>query len=172
MKGTDFFFNEAGIMVEQMCEGAGNCNTDQLSYKSLLIRWMAETAKLAPFTAGAVQGRLATTSPAAASCCKCGDSGTQCGFSWTKPGQCDGSYGIGQQLNALQAVQVNLENVVGGAVNSTGGGISQGNANAGSGSDDTTNLDRAATTGEKAGAGILSIVVVIAIVGGAVWIVI
>lgn len=160
-------------MVEQMCEAAGNCNTDQLSYKSLLIRWMAETAKLAPFTATDIQKRLATTCPAAASCCKCGDSGTQCGFSWTKPGTCDGSYGIGQQLNALQAVQVNLENLVGGAVNSSGG-ISQGNANAGGGNDNPSTMQalRPATTGDKAGASILSIIVVVAFVGGAVWIVI
>ena len=162
-------------MVEKMCEQIGNCNTDQLSYKSLLIRWMAQTAKLVPSTADQIYGKLQTTFENAAASCNCGDGNTQCSFSWVNKGQCDGNFGIGQQLNALQAVQVNLESQVAGPVTAKTGGTSQGDADAGKDGDDTgmsSAENRVITTGDKAGAGILTTLVVIAILGGAVWMII
>ena len=118
---------------------------------------------------------MKTNSPAAASVCKCGDSGTMCSFSWTKPGECDGNYGIGQQLNALQAVQVNLASSVGGPVTQRDGGISRGDAAAGSGDGQESGGGNSthvpASAGDKAGASVLSVLVLLSFVAGAMWIV-
>lgn len=39
-------FVKDGRLFETICEGAGNCNTDQVSFKGVLARWMGATAVL------------------------------------------------------------------------------------------------------------------------------
>lgn len=184
LDGTRFFFYEdTDIMYEIACEPRSNCNVDQQSFKAYLSRWMAGAAKVAPFTAETVMKRLRGSAIAAAKQCTGGDRGITCGTRWYEDGW-DGTYGVGQQMNALEVIQSNLEHLVPGPLSNDTGGTSQGNPNAGTGPDSTSSGGggggggggRAGstdpiTTGDKAGAGILTTLVVVFVLGGAWWMV-
>ena len=167
---TQQFFFKDNIMFEQPCEDANHCNNDQLSYKSQLTQWMATTAKIMPQLAPAILPQLKDTANAAISVCNCGGVKGQCGFKWTTPGTCDGTYGMGQEINALAAIQIWAEtNVPGPANTKTGGsGLSQGNPNAG-GPNDTTIQFKPITTADRAGAGIITALIFIGFIGTAIW---
>ena len=173
---TQQFFFRNNIMYEVMCEDINTCNQDMKSYKSQLIQWMMNVAKQVPDLAPKVLPQLMDTTKAAISTCNCGGVTGQCGLKWTSPGVCDGTYGMGQEISALNAIQVWAEKYVAGPANQKNGGsgLSQGNANAGSGdgSEDPAlqNLSPI-TTGDKAGAGILSVLVVVGFVGTLIWMV-
>lgn len=91
------FTNATGVLFEAYCELEGTCNVDQLSMKAYLIRWMAGTSLLAPFTAPRVQEILRASAPGAAAACTAGG----CGSKWFVNGS-DGTSGLGQQLSALE----------------------------------------------------------------------
>ncbi|PWY76032.1 glycosyl hydrolase [Aspergillus sclerotioniger CBS 115572] len=101
--------NEASkdVFYEAACETVSTCQTDQFSFKAYLVRWMADTARLAPFTYDTIMARLRPTAKAAAAQCVGGKTGTYCGMQWTT-GTYDGTIGVGQQMAALEAVQANL----------------------------------------------------------------
>ena len=182
-------------MVEVACENANTCNTDQLSFKAYLSRWLAATAVLAPFTAPTIQPMLANSAAAAAKQCNGGTSKTLCGTKWTAGGAWDGTTGVGQQMSALEVVQTNLAfiglNSTGGGSNASGagsasggegggkgpltqttGGTSQGDPNAGTTPQTWSGnmLQGPPTTGDKAGASILTVMLVSLICGGSFWI--
>ena len=185
-------------MVERACEDVGTCNTDQLSFKAYFSRWLAATAVLAPFTAQTIKPMLATSATAAAKQCTGGSSGTICGTKWAT-GSWDGSTGVGQQMSALEVVHTNLAflaqdntpsgnntdsggNGVGSAVGGGGsgkgpltqttGGTSQGNSSAGTAAQTWNggSPPGAMTTADKAGASILTILLISLICGGSFWI--
>lgn len=112
-------------MYEVACEPNMNCNTDQQAFKAVLARALANTKTLADIgevvqgegcgfnntgpctTIGSdrevIQGWLESTAKAAAASCEMQDSGLMCGTSWRQNGY-DGHSGLGQDLNALEAV--------------------------------------------------------------------
>ncbi|KAI7518097.1 hypothetical protein KC331_g21386, partial [Hortaea werneckii] len=122
---SNFTFFEDGIMYEVACEPNMNCNTDQQAFKAVLARALANTKTLAATgevtqgegcgfnetgpctTIGSdrevIQGWLESTARAAAASCEMQDSGLMCGTSWRQDGY-DGHSGLGQDLNALEAV--------------------------------------------------------------------
>lgn len=163
-------------MYEVMCEDINTCNNDMKSYKSQLMQWMMNVAKVMPDLAPQVLPQLMDSSKAAVSVCNCGGVNGQCGLKWTTPGTCDGTYGLGQQIDALNAIQIWAESNVAGPANAkTGGdGLSQGNANAGNGGsqDPTAQNLKPITTSDKAGAGILTALAFMLILGGGVWMII
>jgi mannan endo-1,6-alpha-mannosidase len=95
------FRNSTDVLFEAYCELAENCNTDQLSMKAYLVRWMAGTSLLAPFTAARVNTILRASAPGAAAACSGGSSGRDCGMKWYINGS-DDTTGLGQQLNAME----------------------------------------------------------------------
>jgi len=99
--------NATGIMYEPQCEPDGTCNNDQFSFKAYLSRWMAKSAIVAPYIAGPVSTLLTRSAEAAAQACSGGQSGSMCGQRWYVGGY-DGSYGVGQELSALETVQALL----------------------------------------------------------------
>jgi mannan endo-1,6-alpha-mannosidase len=168
-------------MFEIACEPRANCNVDQLSFKAYLARWMAGTAKVAPFTHDTINKRLRGSAVAAAKQCTGGARGITCGTRWYEDGW-DGSYGVGQQMNALEIFQSNLGDLVPGPLSNSTGGTSKGNPAAGTGPDGATSGGggggggRAGstdpiTTGDRAGAGILTALVVVFVLGGAWYVV-
>ncbi|PSR83511.1 glycoside hydrolase [Coniella lustricola] len=163
-----FFPND--IAYEVACETHMTCTTDMLSFKGYDHRWLAQTTQLAPFTHDQIMAVLQTSTVAAINQCIGGSSGRQCGFEWSS-GKFDGSVGAGQQMNVLGAVMSLL--VDSGATapltNSTGG-TSVGNNNAGSSSDNFLGSSKPATTGDKAGASILTILVLLTVLGTFGWI--
>ncbi|KAF2160115.1 glycoside hydrolase family 76 protein [Zasmidium cellare ATCC 36951] len=165
-----FFQNE--IMYEVACEPSGNCNVDQQSFKAYLSRWMAATTKVAPWTHDTIMPLIQKSAQAAATSCTGGSTGNMCGTKWTT-GNWDGATGVGQQMNALEVFQSNLIDKVGGPVGNKTGGTSQGNPSAGTGGDINPQVPQSTiTTGDRAGAGILTALVLIGLVGGAWWMIV
>ncbi|KAJ5642463.1 Mannan endo-1-6-alpha-mannosidase DCW1 [Penicillium lividum] len=160
---TDFLFstNETSknVMYEPPCELINSCNTDQLSFKAYLSRWMADVTQLAPYTYDTIMVKLRATAQAAVAQCQGGSTGTYCGFRWSS-GSYDGTTGVGQQMGVLEVLQGLLSANASAPVTSTTGGTSEGNSAAGTGSDKTeTEIEYSAiTTGDKAGATILTAV--------------
>ena len=142
-----------------------------LSYKAYLTRWMAAATKVAPFIFDSVIAVLRTSATAAALQCSGAPNGRMCGLSWYKGADWDGTSGVGQQMAALEVIQSNLiSQAIAPLTNSTGG-TSQGDPTAGI--NDPSAQDpmaaKPATKSDKVGAGILTTVVVCAVVGGLVW---
>ena len=159
-------------MYEVACEPNGKCNTDQRSFKAYLAQWMAATTKLAPFTYDMIMPKLQKSAQAAAASCNGGQDGNQCGLQWTK-NSFDGSLGVGEQMSALAVIQSNLITKVAGPVTNNTGGTSKGNPAAGSNSNAGPNgpAPEAITTRDRVGAGFLTTLVLIGVLGGAWWMV-
>lgn len=149
-------------MYERQCELIDNCDTDELSFKAYLSRWMAEAAQVAPYTYNTIMSYLRATAQAAVAQCEGGSTGTYCGFEWTT-GTYDGSTGVGQQMGVLEAVQGLLIGSVRGPYTASTGGTSKGNSAAGTGdSSDSAVSFSPITTADRVGAAILTA----AILGG------
>jgi mannan endo-1,6-alpha-mannosidase len=157
-------------MYEEACEDVntvGTCDTDQYSFKAYLSRWMAATTKLAPFTSSYILPLLATSATAAAAQCDGGTDGTSCGEHWTDNSNYDGNTGLGQEMSALSVIQSNLITQAPELVTNSTGGTSVGNAAAGSGSSDASDtVITPATGGDKAGAGLLTMLLLAGVLGG------
>lgn len=160
-------------MYEVACEPNGKCDVDQRSFKAYLARWMAATTKMAPFTYDTVMTKLQASAAAAAQQCSGTPTGNTCGLEWTKGAQWDGSYGVGEQMSALEVIQSNLIAKVSGPVTNHSGGTSQGNPSAGTGGDSNPAMITPShvTTGDRVGAGFLTSLVLVGVLGGAWWMV-
>ena len=167
-----FIGTNNSVMSEIACEPHGTCDTDMLSYKAYLSRWMAHSIKYAPFIHDLVMPKLRTSAIAAAQQCSGGSNGQMCGSKWTQGTQWDGTQGVGQQMSALEVIQANLiENTSAPVTNSTGG-TSQGNpsgGNSGSASADPAQPTSPIETKDRVGAGILTTLVCMCIIGGVWW---
>lgn len=157
-------------MWEVACEQNGKCDIDQRSFKAYLSRWMAASVKVAPHITDPIKVYLRTSAQAAVGTCTGGNDGNQCGLRWWQPGN-DGTWlGVGEQMCALEVVQSNLVDFVNGPVTNETGGTSVGDVNAGSRSDEEIAVQfEDIKTADKAGAAILTIMVVSALAGGAWW---
>ena len=165
MTSSEDFYNNG--VLQEACE-AGKCNVDQRSFKGYFIREMAATAQLVPAVHDTIMAKIATSAEAAVKTCTGGTSGNKCGLKWTT-GVNDGSMGVGESMNALEAVQSNLANLAPAFVSDVAGtGSSAGNPDAGL--DNNADLEKKflkpVTTADRAGAGILTALVVMGVVGG------
>ncbi|GIZ39726.1 hypothetical protein CKM354_000309800 [Cercospora kikuchii] len=172
LEGAIKIFFQGQIMYEVACEPSGNCNVDQQSFKAYLSRWMAATTKVAPWTHDTIVPLIAASAEAAAKTCTGGATGQFCGTKWTE-GVFDGGMGVGQQMNALEVIQSNLIDLVPGPLgNKTGASSKAGDLNVGLGGDKNPLAPPSAiTTADRAGAGIISALVIVGLVGGAWWMV-
>jgi mannan endo-1,6-alpha-mannosidase len=168
---VEHFFPD-GIMVERACEleDRVQCNTDQHSFKGYMHRALATVAVLAPFTYDTVIKTLRSSTEGAVSSCLA--DGT-CGFRWTT-GEYDGDVAVGpagQEMSALAALStllIDQPKVLNGPLTNQTGGTSQGDPNAGQ-KFTGVSPPREITTGDKAGAGILTAVVLASFVGSVLW---
>jgi len=162
-------------MLESSCEPLDLCNTDQLSFKAYLARWLGATTKLAPFTYAAIKPLLRSSAAAAMAHCCGGGSGRVCGLKWAQRGVWDGSEGVGQQMAALEVLQTNLIEEVQGPVTEEDGGTSEGDPSAGS---TTAGKSRAKEgpwgqgpgLGDRVGAWVVTAVALVGVVWGTVWV--
>jgi mannan endo-1,6-alpha-mannosidase len=155
-------------MTEFSCEIPNTCDTDQQSFKGYLARWMAATTLVAPFTAQTILPLLQSSAKAAVATCTGGASGSSCGLKWTT-GSFDGTTGVGESMAALEIVQSNLVGLVAGPVTGNAGGTSQQNPDAGSQSGASEPALQQITGADKAGAGILTTIVLLSMLGGGWW---
>ena len=170
-------------MAEVACEfpNPETCNYDQPSFKTYLSRWMALTTQLVPNTTSIIMPRLQKSAMAAAGQCSgqiAGQPiGTVCGRRWYQD-TWDGQSGVGEQMSALSIIQSNLIGKVAPPVTANKGGTSQGDPSAGSSGSDgghvVTNpvLTKNIGGSDKAGAGILTALTLILILGMTWWIVV
>lgn len=172
------FFPRNKIMEEVGCEPENACTTDGLTFKSFTLRWMVLLAQLVPETAEQIWPYIQASAQGAAGQCD-GAGGSICGYHWQTT-TWDGTTGVGQQMSALAAVQANLLTVDNLAAPLTleTGGTSKSDPNAGntgstSGSSTPGSYwqNHKATTGDKAGAGILTALALIGTLGGTYWLV-
>ncbi|KAI0376910.1 glycoside hydrolase family 76 protein [Hypomontagnella monticulosa] len=159
-----FFVN--GTLYEPSCE-AGVCTTDMLSFKGYVHRWLAVVTQVAPFTRDRIMRLLRSSAQEAVKQCTGGDNGRQCGFHWST-GVYDGKTGAGQQMNVLGALSSLLVQEAKAPVTNSTGGTSIGDPNAGSRSPQLPQ-DVPVTTGDRAGAGIVTALVLGTTIGGIVW---
>ena len=98
-----------------------------------------------------------------------GLNGNACGFKWIT-GTFDGTYGFGQQMDALQIFQANMIQDAPPPVTASTGGITHGDPSAGTEGDQATITELSKiTTASRAGASILTAFVLIAWLGGVWW---
>ncbi|EEQ86176.1 mannan endo-1,6-alpha-mannosidase, variant 2 [Blastomyces dermatitidis ER-3] len=173
LDALDIFLRpETSILFESACEPYNTCKTDQLSFKAYLVRWMAATTQVAPFTAKRIMPILAASAAGAAKACAEGagpDLTTACSLKWDV-GKFEGVTGVGQQLAALEVVQSNMVRSVPPPVSASTGGTSKGDPGAGyrHNSDVPPEIaTRRITVGDRAAAGILTVILLGSIVGGA-----
>jgi mannan endo-1,6-alpha-mannosidase len=153
---STFFYDQ--VAVEPSCEDHNTCTTDMLSFKGYIHRWYSTVTRLAPFTADTILPVLRNSAQAAVKQCTGGDLGRQCGFKWLS-GKFDGNVGAGQEMNVLGAVSSLLIDNVGGPVGTDTGGTRKGDPNAGAGTQDVNKTPTGPVTGgDRAGAAILTIV--------------
>lgn len=173
IKGLDVFFPVGNIMSEVACESTGKCNVDQRPFKAYLSRWMAATVQIAPFTYDLLMPKMRASAEAAA--LQCSGPDNACGLRWNKNESYDGSTGVGEQMSALDIFQAHLVDYVEKRVTASSGGISQGDPNAGTGVSDEDSVgihEKLISTADRAGAGILTGLVVAAAISAVYFMVI
>lgn len=158
-------------MTEVACENNGKCDVDQRSFKAYLSRFMAYTAAVAPWTRSQLDPYIQASAQAAAKQCTGGVNQTSCGLRWIDGGANDGSFGVGEEMSAMEIIQSLLYPNRPGPVTMDKGGVSKSNPNAGDTSTDTVITFNVVTTADRAGAAILTILVLVMILVGAWWMV-
>lgn len=156
-----------GTLTEVACASNNNCNTDQLAFRAILARALAQTRSLItslPTTAiasnvssianitSAAQSQsaaaasdlqsqidfiLRTSAKGAAAQCSGGDDGLTCGSDWSKS-EWDGTSGLGQELSALNVIVANLK--VGGRLATANVSATEAGSDGTYGSNDTENM--------------------------------
>lgn len=178
LNNTQHVFIKENVPYEQQCEASGTCNIDQETFKGYLLRSLAATTQLAPWTYKEISTIFSNAAVAASAACTgptsdrfSGIDGTACGFTWVPKGTFDGLVGVGPQMNALCAVMYNLVKRVKPPATTDNRGTSKGNPNGGqSDTEALPNRLRDITMADKAGAGIVTVLLVGAIVAGCVFV--
>jgi hypothetical protein len=169
---TKFFPQDQGngTVIVEICEKSQKCNVDQWSFKAYLARWLAVSAQLAPFTYPIIMPILQKSAVAAALTCTGGENGNICGSRWYMDAF-DNSQGVGQQMSALSVISANLISEVKAPYSADTGGTSQGDPSLGTGGDgQPLGIEfEEVTMADKAGAGILTALVLGFTVGGGWW---
>ena len=167
---TIFFSQQYGggkVLAEYACEINNNCNSDQQTFKAWLSRWLAVTVQLAPFTEAQIMPWLQGSATAISNICNGAGEGTTCGRKWWVSTN-DGSVAVGNQMTAMAMVQANLILNTGAPVDN-GEGTSKGNPAAGSNVAPINPADflPKITVGDKVGAWIITVVLLLALISGA-----
>ena len=166
----DLFFRKEDTIVEAGCEPYHNCNTDGLTFKSFTLRWLVIATQLVPALSEQVWPYIKASAQGAAGQCDGGDNGHMCGYNWLST-TWDGSTGVGQEMSALAAISANLitlDNLFAPLTLNTGA-TSKGDPSAGTGTD--SSVLRPITTGDRAGAGILTFLMICFVLAGTYWLV-
>ncbi|KAK3317433.1 glycoside hydrolase family 76 protein [Cercophora scortea] len=173
----DFFPD--GIAFEVPCEGKyvpgaeGGCTADMLSFKGYVHRWLSVVTKIAPFTKAKLRPVLDKSARAAAAQCTGGETGRRCGFYWSGgvfvDPAVDKTSGAGEAMSVLAAVSSMLIDEANAPTTNATGGTSKGDPNAGSKSRGAVEPLAPITVGDRAGAAIVTILILGSAVGTFGW---
>ncbi|CAN6624368.1 mannan endo-1,6-alpha-mannosidase Dcw1p [Trichomonascus vanleenenianus] len=177
-----WFFQNNDIMYEASCQPSGRCNNDQRCFKAIFSRFLGLTAILIPSVRDEIIDYLRSSAAAAALSCSGGSDGHTCGLNWFT-GSWDGQYGMGEQMSALEVIQntqVIKKIQAAGSGNSSQSGIPLTNSTGGS-SKGSSSAGMESTNGEltqnvlkiqtkdRAGAAIITIVIIGGLLGTGFW---
>ncbi|CCH62543.1 hypothetical protein TBLA_0H02590 [Henningerozyma blattae CBS 6284] len=169
LNGSVVFFRD-NVIYEAACQPNKNCNNDQRSFKAYFARFLGVTAQLIPSTRDTIMRWINTSAYAAAQACSGGTDGHTCGMDWVWKGW-DGYYGLGEQMAALEFMVNTRALDMPPPYTSFNGGSSTGSGAAGTERDPTNLSPLHITAGSKAGASIITCIVSISILTGAMWLV-
>ncbi|TGZ85123.1 mannan endo-1,6-alpha-mannosidase [Ascodesmis nigricans] len=168
-----FFPGNNDIMVESACETLNppSCNVDQRSFKAYLSRFLTYVRILAPWTAPRIATKIKASSIAAAKRCSRGQDQNTCGLRWYTPvDEWEGMWGVGEQLAALEVIQSNLVKESPEEFADSKTGTSIGDPSAGGDVElDLSHGLKPVTTADKGGAGTLTGLVALAMLGLSWW---
>lgn len=155
--GLKMFFRD-GVAYEPACEGVKTCTTDMLSFKGYVLRWYATVMQLMPETKSKIQPVMQKSAAAAIKQCTGGALGRQCGFNWVQGQFVDPpGTGAGQEMNVLAATSSLLVGKAKKPLTKDTGGTSKGDNNAGGNANPLDDdKPRPITTADRAGAGIVT----------------
>jgi mannan endo-1,6-alpha-mannosidase len=156
-------------MIEVTCEIEGTCNIDQRSFKAYLSRWMGYTALVAPWTRDLINPRLQASAMAAAAQCTGGESQTGCNLYWVTKNESVASFGVGEQMAAMEVIQSLLYPYVTGPASRSSGGSSLSRPNAGLDTTSELPILNDSTVSDKIGGSFLTVCMLVSTVAGAVW---
>lgn len=167
-------FFPKGIAYEPNCEMRhGQCTPDMLSFKGYVHRWLSVVTQVAPFTRDTILPVLKTSTEAAVAQCTGGSSGRQCGFYWSSGKYVDVAVdhtsGAGEAMDVLGAVSSLLIDAATTPVTNSSGGTSKGNDGSGH-ANNGEKKPAEITTGDRAGAWILTVVCFGVFIPGFVWV--
>lgn len=180
-----WFLNET-VIFEPACEPYGTCavkELNMLSFKGYMLRFLTATTQVAPWTYDPITKIISDAASAAVKKCTA-KVGTQfwgliyrgvedagCLFDWVPESLDRRQVDVGSHMDALSAVMYNLVRRVKPPATSDNRGTSTGDPNAGIENDgEKLPQFRPITTGDKAGAGILTAIVVSGIVASSLWV--
>jgi len=171
--GSSVFFEDN--VVRELCQDSKKCNNDQRCFKGIYLQQLSQTAVLVPDLQDDIMTAINASAKAAAQSCSGGRDGHTCGMNWNQ-GSYDDMYGLGEQINAVSAFTSSLVLSKDGPYTAHNGGSSNDTATKGisSGSGSNTNPledDRPVTTGDRAGAGIVTAILMIFLIGVGIWII-
>ncbi|CCH46053.1 Mannan endo-1,6-alpha-mannosidase [Wickerhamomyces ciferrii] len=171
VNGASVFFDD-GILYERACQGPDNCNNDQRSFKAVFSRSLAMASVLVPALYDDIRPLLESSAEAAAKSCSGGSDGVTCGLDWTT-GEWDGKYGLGEQMSALEIFNSLVAPLSPAPFSQEDEGVAVGNPNAGIDSDSTDLAHQKLniTGRDKAGAAIITALIMLSIIIGAIWMV-
>jgi mannan endo-1,6-alpha-mannosidase len=168
LRAGDWFFNQS-VMYEPSCQPGYRCNNDQRSFRALWSRSLSLTSIMAPGLYDDIRPYIEASAKGAAESCLGGRDGVTCGINWSL-GAYDDNYGLGEQISALEIIMALFARSEVPPYTSTNGGSAVSDPEAGLDSRAETNrkvLD--IRNRDKAGAGFLTALVLLAILGMAIW---
>lgn len=171
LQGSKGFARE-NIIYERACQGADSCNNDQRFFKGVFARCLGLTTLLVPELYQDVREILETSANAAAKSCSGGTDGHTCGLNW-ETGNWDGMYGLGEQVSALETFSSLLVPLRDAPFTFNDSGVAEGDTDAGlnSGTVDLMHPEVHIQTKDRAGAAIITAILLGMLVAGTVWMV-
>jgi mannan endo-1,6-alpha-mannosidase len=156
-----FFPDEFGgnVMSEISCEPNMMCDRNQDCFKGFLSSWLTFATTIAPYTRDIILPKILASAQAAAKQCSGGDSKTACGRRWHQQDQWDGSKSLESDMSALSvfsSTMITHKDKDQTPLTAETGGTSKSNPNAGSKHDERPNEPKPVTTGDRAGAWIVT----------------
>lgn len=162
-----FFFDN--IVYEVVCEEYMFCMMDMFSFKGYVVCWMVIVIQVVFFFVLKVLFVLQNLVKVVIVSCVGEKNGQRvCGFKWFM-GIFDGSQGVGQMMNVLGVVLLLLIGQSRFFVINLMGGMSKGDLNVGSQSDNFKDKYLLLMMGDKVGVGILMVLILVSVVGMFGW---
>ncbi|KAJ5893817.1 Mannan endo-1-6-alpha-mannosidase DCW1 [Penicillium taxi] len=159
-----------GVLKEVTCEPSEECNDNEILFKGLVSSWLSFTALLVPSTYDRILTKLQNSAKAAALSCT-GHSNNTCGVRWYLS-KYDGWMGMEEEIAATNIFVANMIAFSNSApVTSTTGGNSTSNTNAGKTNETSDYVMSTITSGDKAGAAILAVVLTVGAMASMGWLV-